>query len=921
MALWTPESDTSGQALWIDFNDTSTLTLDGTVINQANDKSGNTNHATSTSTARPALSGSYASFDGSNDFMQGAASTQPTGTGPVTVFSVACRVGANGGTLFTERISTRSMATQMFQIGGLYYIAGNGVDAGANTTISSTDYLKTASKNNVYCYQSVVGSRMALWLDGNQITVTAGTQFAHSGTAGYRIGTREASAGQWWNGLIGEVIVIPRTLSTADRQLYEGYLAWKWDGINGNTALVDALPSDHAYKTNNIFTIPDVIGETQSNAITILEGEGYTVVSQIVTSLPANLGLVVFADLTGSKEVTISVGDGLGAIVPDVDTLTNAAAIAVIEAAGFVASSKGSYSTGTIGEVFGQSPGAGELLALGGTVQILYTSTNTPPAEITTWTELNAMRLNLAGDYVLINDLFETDGDYVGIGDDWVPVGSLASPFTGSFVKGVGAQKIIRGLKISDSTSRHVGFFGTILSDGDFIGISFVDASVVSAIAGDLGATTFVGGFCGRYQSGGAFESMFFNGSVSSVAFEAYTGGMFGGVIQQTKTINISMSAVDSIVATKNQSGYGAVIGGFAGAFFKVALPIRVGSAFYKCASFGQVSSETTTTGAFGNKAGGFFGELLFSIPAGNSNPPVFADCYSQASVTAASVNQTNNGGFVGSSGRGDGNLEGKSSWSSGVVNAVGGGFVGAGDIVLTSCYYDSTISGKSDTNGGTVPKTTAQMKQEATFTGWDFTDTWYIDETVDYPRLLAVDKKIVPDVVGDTEAVGVAAIAAALLVSVVIEAFSETAAAGIIISTDPVAGTEVAVGSSVDVVVSKGPAKVSTPNLLTLTGTNASATIVAAGLSVGTISVKVSSATPGTVIAQSPAAGTMLNIGAAVSFTLAVAYKRTTAIGYDSILGKPGVTVTASSTADGYFVSNLWDNATYDGWRSEEIS
>ncbi len=36
---------------------------------------------------------------------------------------------------------------------------------------------------------------------------------------------------------------------TDERQYLEGYLAWKWDTIIGTTDLVDALPTDHPYKS------------------------------------------------------------------------------------------------------------------------------------------------------------------------------------------------------------------------------------------------------------------------------------------------------------------------------------------------------------------------------------------------------------------------------------------------------------------------------------------------------------------------------------------------------------------------------------------------------------------------------------------------------------------------------------------------
>jgi hypothetical protein len=49
------------------------------------------------------------------------------------------------------------------------------------------------------------------------------------------------------DGGFGELIFV-EDVTTATRQLIEGYLAWKWDGGSAGT-LVGALPVDHPYKT------------------------------------------------------------------------------------------------------------------------------------------------------------------------------------------------------------------------------------------------------------------------------------------------------------------------------------------------------------------------------------------------------------------------------------------------------------------------------------------------------------------------------------------------------------------------------------------------------------------------------------------------------------------------------------------------
>ena len=48
---------------------------------------------------------------------------------------------------------------------------------------------------------------------------------------------------------MGEIIALTGDLSTDDRQLIEGYLAWNWD-------LVGNLPDVHPYKTDGSLFIP-----------------------------------------------------------------------------------------------------------------------------------------------------------------------------------------------------------------------------------------------------------------------------------------------------------------------------------------------------------------------------------------------------------------------------------------------------------------------------------------------------------------------------------------------------------------------------------------------------------------------------------------------------------------------------------------
>jgi eukaryotic-like serine/threonine-protein kinase len=101
----------------------------------------------------------------------------------------------------------------------------------------------------------------------------------------------------------------------------------------------------------------------------------------------------------------------------------------------------------------------------------------------------------------------------------------------------------------------------------------------------------------------------------------------------------------------------------------------------------------------------------------------------------------------------------------------------------------------------------------------------------------------------------------------------SATIAQGQVIGTDPPAGTELQVGSPVSVLVSSGPAQVRVPDVKGDPQAGAEAALAAVGLSVGSVAQQVSGAqAPGSVLAQSPSAGSSVRTGTKVNLTVAKA-------------------------------------------------
>ena len=124
-----------------------------------------------------------------------------------------------------------------------------------------------------------------------------------------------------------------------------------------------------------------------------------------------------------------------------------------------------------------------------------------------------------------------------------------------------------------------------------------------------------------------------------------------------------------------------------------------------------------------------------------------------------------------------------------------------------------------------------------------------------------------VPDLSGPAADAPDAITAAGLTVGEASEAYSDSVAAGDVISQDPAAGAEVELGTAVSYVESLGVQTVAVPDL---SGPAADApdAITAAGLTVGDATEAYSdSVAAGDVISQDPAAGTEVELGTAVGY------------------------------------------------------
>lgn len=238
---WTPAEITT--SLWLDAADATTITLTSSAVSEWRDKSGNTRHVTQgTAGARPAMSTfgglDAVSFDGGDQLVNTTTGiTSGTYSGELSIVYVATRADSTGGAILQDRTSSNS-ATFMWWNFGDRYIYTDGANASGNHFIGSGVYALLDSGGAVVAHQHVSGARDNLWVNGTSQTVDTGTATNITGSAGFRIGERHEGDASW-DGLICEIVAVT-ALTTTNRELLEGYLAWKW-GLEAD------LPGGHPY--------------------------------------------------------------------------------------------------------------------------------------------------------------------------------------------------------------------------------------------------------------------------------------------------------------------------------------------------------------------------------------------------------------------------------------------------------------------------------------------------------------------------------------------------------------------------------------------------------------------------------------------------------------------------------------------------
>jgi hypothetical protein len=224
VVAWTPAELGASLALWLDADDASTITLNGSNVSQWNDKSGNNRHATqATAVYQPAYD--LTTFGGKPALLW-PEEENPRGIAVAPAFAVA--------SVFTvTRYSNGATSPFLRPFQGLFGANSTGqngliaASAGPNwgaPTFTTTVRYNGGAPGAFNAVPAVPRPNAIVEASyGTPVTFTGGMMFGHDRTF--------HSLNRGWSGPIAEVVLAAATLSTDDRQKLEGYLAWKWGGV------------------------------------------------------------------------------------------------------------------------------------------------------------------------------------------------------------------------------------------------------------------------------------------------------------------------------------------------------------------------------------------------------------------------------------------------------------------------------------------------------------------------------------------------------------------------------------------------------------------------------------------------------------------------------------------------------------------
>ena len=273
---------------------------------------------------------------------------------------------------------------------------------------------------------------------------------------------------------------------------------------------------------------------------------------------------------------------------------------------------------------------------------------------IYTKADLDAVRNNLGGKYILMNDIiftasdFAKGGAYYNNGKGWIPIGDYDNAFKGVLD---GNGYAIKNLKME--------------SAAEYSGLVAVASGTIKNLGmenSDIKGSDVVGAIVGLISLYGGVENCYNTGSVSASQDDNV---QVGGIVGRS-SIGDVYNCYNSGKITGKSNTHLAEVGGIVG---------NNSRAIKNCYNTGVVTASAPNSGAY---AGGIAGDTMTNV---------ITDCYNTAAITA-SGNSIYSGGICGSNGtkmkncHNTGKITGTATTSAHV-----GGIAGQNTVDMANCY------------------------------------------------------------------------------------------------------------------------------------------------------------------------------------------------------------------------------------------
>ena len=373
-----------------------------------------------------------------------------------------------------------------------------------------------------------------------------------------------------------------------------------------------------------------------------------------------------------------------------------------------------------------------------------------PCIPVRTPQDLDNVRNNLAGNYCQMNDI-----DLAGY-SNWIPIGDDELVFLGSYN---GNNKEIRNLKISEPlSSKRLGLFGALGNPFDSENPAYVKSIALRNVS-------IEGGFELGALAGNAYNAIIYDSHVIGGVIKSR--GIAGGLVGQGGNFIINASSVESLTIISSSQEETHTLGGLIGASSINAGPEYP---FYYNVITHSYTKEISIKGAsqLGGLAGSFRGDIeksysfaeiitslrdsggLVGILDGslNGHPTNILDSYSLGTIYDlwnSPYPHNVPGGLIGTINLvvGESPIVVKNSYSGVLLSSssLSGGLIGkiidegGANVNIDSSYWDTQMSGQTQSAGGTG-LTTNQMKQQPSFVNWDFANEWKMINGKTYPWL-----------------------------------------------------------------------------------------------------------------------------------------------------------------------------------------